>query len=117
MLPLCVESQKLDRPIHIIAYGVLCGGFLTDKWLGAVQPQQPPAPSMGKYLALLREFGSWELFQELLQTCRRIADEFGKSTTIAQVAIAWVKAQPGVGGVIIGARHPAHVAVSTLHRW
>ena len=35
--------------IKILAYGVLCGGLLTDKYLDRPKPM-PDTPSKGKYL-------------------------------------------------------------------
>ena len=70
-----------------------------------------------KYLLIVDEFGSWDLFQELLRVLRVIADSHSPLTvsgpneslqllvshvTVAMVAVAYVLLQPAVGGVILG---------------
>jgi len=66
-----------------------------------------------KYLLIIQEFGGWELYQELLQALRRVADRHGPfiatsgahvDVTLAMVAIQYILSQTQVGGVIIGAR-------------
>ncbi|KAI0776535.1 Aldo/keto reductase [Trametes elegans] len=92
--------------IKVIAYGVLCGGLLTDTWLGRPEPELYSGglnPSQRKYLdVILKAWGTWDLFQALLRTLRGIADRHGVS--IANVAVRWVLEHPFVGAVIIGAR-------------
>ena len=53
--------------------------------------------------------GQWDLFQELLQTLRSVADKH--RTTIANVAVAWVLHQlgPDGGWVILGVRDASHL--------
>ena len=43
----------------------------------------------------------------LVDSLRAIADDLG--TTVPAVAVAWVLAQPGVSGAIVGARKPTHI--------
>ncbi|KAF8659467.1 hypothetical protein AX16_001834 [Volvariella volvacea WC 439] len=116
-----VQFSIIDtRPLHgmadvcqrhglkILAYGTLCGGFLSDDWLGKQQPdlygsERPLTPSQRKYLdVILGAWGTWELFQRLLSTLRAIADRHGRS--ISNVAIRWVLDHSFVGAVLIGAR-------------
>jgi aryl-alcohol dehydrogenase-like predicted oxidoreductase len=120
--------------IKLLCYGTLLGGLLSDKWLGKPDPALSPAvldtASLKKYYRFIQHWGdgsrtAWTLFQELLRTCRSIADKkqaliqeaaavgpdgstagsLSESTiTISDVAMRWVLQQPGVGGVIVGAR-------------
>ncbi|KAI0665515.1 Aldo/keto reductase [Trametes maxima] len=115
-----IQFSIIDvRPLHgmndvcekhdmkLLAYGVLCGGLLTDNWLGKSEPELYSSglnPSQRKYLdVILKAWGTWELFQALLRTLRDIADRHA-GASIANVAVRWVLEHPFVGAVIIGAR-------------
>lgn len=94
--------------IHLLAYGTVAGGFLSDRWLGKPEPKPPfTNRSLTKYKLIIDDFGGWALFQELLQLLRRIAGRLG--TDIASVASAYVLDRPMVAGVIVGARNRAHL--------
>lgn len=101
--------------VKLLAYGSLMGGLLSDTWLGRPAPSSRAdvaTPSLSKYHQMTQSFGSWQLFQEMLRTLRGIADRHSAGGaapaaapyTIANVAVAWVLAQPAVGGVIVGLR-------------
>jgi aryl-alcohol dehydrogenase-like predicted oxidoreductase len=59
------------------------------------------------YGLIIEEFGGWHPFQRLLSTLDSIAVRHGVS--IGTVAVRWVLEQPGVAGVIVGARHSRHL--------
>ncbi|TQN69208.1 Aldo-keto reductase YhdN, partial [Colletotrichum shisoi] len=91
--------------VKLLTYGTLCGGFLADKWLGKGQPDLYDAavtPSQRKYYAMIRSWGGWELFQELLRVLETVASRHNVS--VSNVATRWVLDFPYVGAVIIGAR-------------
>lgn len=98
--------------IGVLCYGTLLGGFLSEKWLGAPEPvwESLATWSQMKYGRFIRAAGGWETFQSLLQAANTVAQRHAVS--IAAVASRWVLDQPGVAGVIIGARlgQSAHVA-------
>ena len=50
---------------------------------------------------ILRAWGTWSLFQSLLQVLREIGDRHG-GLSIANIATRWVLDHPFVGAVIIG---------------
>ena len=50
---------------------------------------------------ILKAWGDWALFQELLVVLRSIGNRHG-GVSIANVATRWVLDQPAVGAVIIG---------------
>lgn len=50
---------------------------------------------------MIKAWGDWTLFQELLALLRSIGDRHG-GVSIANVATRWVLEQPAVGAVIIG---------------
>ncbi|KAF4622886.1 hypothetical protein D9613_002422 [Agrocybe pediades] len=114
-----VQFSVIDtRPLHgmadvcqkhglkLLTYGTLCGGFLSDTWLGRPEPDlysENMSPSQRKYLDMIvKAWGTWELFQSLLSVLRTIADHHGRS--IANIATRWVLDHSFVGAVLIGAR-------------
>lgn len=97
--------------IGLLAYGSLAGGFLSERWLGQPAPREPlENRSLVKYRLIIDECGGWDYFQALLGAMKAVADRHGG--TIGTVAIRWVLDQPGVAGVIVGARHGSHLARS-----
>src|SRR5581483_11319922 len=92
--------------VHLLVYGTVAGGFLSDRWLGAGEPQPPfENRSLTKYKLIIDDFGGWDLFQALLRVLRRIADRLGAE--IASVASRVMLDRPMVAAVIVGARNRA----------
>ena len=56
---------------------------------------------------ILKAWGDWPLFQELLAVLRLIGDRHG-GVSVANVATRWVLDQPAVGAVIIGEYERTH---------
>ncbi len=93
--------------------GQFAGGFPGDRWLGQSEPQPPlENQTLTKYKLIteliIDDFGSWSLFQVLLQTLRRIADRHGGD--IACVAGAAMLNRPAVAAMIVGARNRSDLA-------
>ena len=88
--------------MRLFAYGTLCGGFLTSKWLDKPEPESLADWSSMKYKRFIDVIGGWEPYQGVLRAAAKIADKHGVS--IANVATRWVLEQPAVAGIIIGAR-------------
>lgn len=97
--------------MHLLCYGTLAGGFLTDRWLGAADPLHASTAlenrSLTKYRLIIEETGGWDAFQSLLEALAAIGERHGVS--IAAVASRWVLEQPRVAAVIIGARNARHL--------
>jgi aryl-alcohol dehydrogenase-like predicted oxidoreductase len=90
--------------IGLLCYGALAGGFLSRRYLGREAPVAPlENRSLVKYRLIIDEFGGWARFQHLLTVLDAVAARHGVG--IGAVAIRWVLDQPGVAGVIVGARH------------
>ncbi|KAJ8593266.1 Aldo/keto reductase [Rhizopogon salebrosus TDB-379] len=93
--------------LKLLTYGTLCGGFLADEWLDQPEPDLYSGaltPSQRKYLdMILKAWGNWTLFQELLVVLRGIGDRHG-GLSISNIATRWVLDHPFVGAVIIGVR-------------
>ena len=97
--PFCAEHG-----VHLLAYGTLCGGWLTERWLGAPEPDWEGLStwSQMKYGRFLRVAGGWSALQRVLQAAAAVAARHGVS--IANVASRFILDRPGVAAVIIGAR-------------
>ncbi|MDG2356412.1 MAG: aldo/keto reductase [Paracoccaceae bacterium] len=97
------------KSMHLLCYGTLAGGFLEEKWLGKSDPGYSFSNrSLIKYRLIIDEFGSWELFQELLGVLKRIGDIHRVS--LSSVAIRWVMEQPRVAATIVGARYACQLS-------
>jgi aryl-alcohol dehydrogenase-like predicted oxidoreductase len=103
LINLCKEKN-----IHLLCYGTVAGGFLSERWLGVKEPEPPyENRSMVKYKLMIEEFGGWDLFQSLLKTLYQIATTHRVSIT--NVATRYIIERDQVGGVIIGARDSKHI--------
>src|SRR5262249_54640795 len=99
MVPFCQ-----DKGISLLTYGTLCGGLLSEAYLGQPEPRSAVlnTASLRKYKQMIDAWGGWELFQELLQVLKQIANTHGVS--IANVAVRAILERPAVAGVIVGVR-------------
>ena len=120
-----VQYSVLDRrpasmagAVGLLCYGALAGGFLSERWLDLPAPDGAlENRSLVKYRLIIDEFGGWARFQQLLHALREIGARH--NTGIGSVAMRWVLDQPGVAGIIVGARHARHLdsieAALSLH--
>ncbi len=91
LLPLCREEN-----IAVMPWSPLSGGFLSGKYRRD-NPNPEGARRSGFQFPPIDEERGFDAVDEL----SRIAND--KSASVAQVALAWLLAQPGVTSVIIGA--------------
>jgi methylglyoxal reductase len=95
ILPLCIKNG-----VGVVTYGSLGGGILTGK-------MEKPVTGGKELRSLFYTFFEepmWSKCQKLLEVLRGIAGD--KNTTVAQVSINWVLAQPGVICSLMGATTP-----------
>ncbi len=99
-----LAPYALAHGVGLLCYGTLLGGFLSERWLGAGEPDWESLStwSQMKYGRFIKAAGGWAPFQGLLRAAHAIATKH--SVSIASVASRWVLDQPGVAGVIVGAR-------------
>ncbi|HEU4447971.1 MAG TPA: aldo/keto reductase [Nitrososphaeraceae archaeon] len=99
MTPLCVKEN-----ISLLSYGTLCGGLISEHYLGKTQPSAAELDtlSLRKYMRMIEAWGGWNLFQELLSVLKKIAQKH--NVNIANVATRYILDKPAVAGVIIGVR-------------
>ncbi len=88
--------------VKLLAYGTLCGGFLSDKWLGRPDPDAIPDWSKSKYKRFIDTAGGWDAFQSIVSATSEVAEKHGIS--ISNVATAWVLGHAAVAAVVVGAR-------------
>jgi aryl-alcohol dehydrogenase-like predicted oxidoreductase/enamine deaminase RidA (YjgF/YER057c/UK114 family) len=88
--------------VRLLAYGTLCGGFLSERWLGKAEPHEIIDWSKSKYKRFIDAGGGWEKFQALLSATHEIA--LKHSVSISNVATRWVLSHDSVAAAIIGAR-------------
>jgi aryl-alcohol dehydrogenase-like predicted oxidoreductase len=93
-----------ERGVHLFAYGSLCGGLLSEKFLGQPEPRGSALDtvSLQKYRQMVDAWGGWTLFQELLAALQDVAQRH--SVNIAAVAVRWVLDRPATAGVLLGRR-------------
>jgi aryl-alcohol dehydrogenase-like predicted oxidoreductase/enamine deaminase RidA (YjgF/YER057c/UK114 family) len=97
MSALCAETG-----VKLLGFGTLCGGFLSDRWVGADEPAEVPDWSRMKYKRVIDVAGGWEPFQALMSTLSEIARKHGVS--VSNVACRWVLDHDATAGIIVGAR-------------
>jgi aryl-alcohol dehydrogenase-like predicted oxidoreductase len=88
--------------VKLLAYGVVAGGYLTERWLGAPPPAAPATWSEMKYRRFIEAAGGWTRFQAMLEGIAAVAQRHG--VTIPVLAARYMLDRPAVGGVILGAR-------------
>jgi aryl-alcohol dehydrogenase-like predicted oxidoreductase len=95
LLPLCLE-----KGVAIISYGSLGGGILTGKY------RNPP--KFGKFDArsMFYKFYQGQKFQDTQNAVEELKN-FGRP--LNQLALNWVRQQPGVMTVLVGCRTPVQV--------
>lgn len=88
--------------VKLFAYGTLCGGFLSEKWLGRPEPDTIADWSRSKYKRFIDSAGGWAAFQGILSAASGIARKHGVS--LSNIASRWVLEHDAVAATIIGAR-------------
>ena len=97
--------------VKLLAYGVVMGGFLTEKWLNKKEPKNSDLITWSemKYKRFIDSACGWDTFQKLLNALDVIAQE--KNVSIANICSRLILQNPSVAGIIIGARlgHNDHI--------
>jgi diketogulonate reductase-like aldo/keto reductase len=95
----CIEND-----VGILAYGTLLGGYLSEKWVGKPEPENPEKLnwSLRKYYRFIKAAGGWAAFQAVLSVLDIVAQRHGVS--IPAVATRFVLDLPPVRAVIVGTR-------------
>ncbi len=97
-----MSALCLERGVRLLAYGVLGGGFLGERWVDAPEPDSVSDWSKMKYRRFIDAIGGWPALQTVLRAARDIGRKHGVS--VSNVATRWVLEQPAVAATIVGAR-------------
>lgn len=94
--------------ISTLCYGVIAGGFLSDRYLN----QPPPIPpmenrSLTKYRLIIEEYGGWDQYQHTLNVLSGLAQKH--DVGIAEIASRYILNKQNVAGIIVGARNTNHL--------
>lgn len=94
----------LEHNIRLLAYGSLCGGLLSERWIRRAAPADGEITdwSKMKYYRFIEAAGGWEVVQGILSALEGVAQKHGVS--VANVAARWVLEQPAVAAIVVGAR-------------
>lgn len=95
-----------DGKVGLLAWSPLAGGILTGKYESAI-PRGSRADDR-RYQAYMAPHLGEASTTSMLQILQVVADAIGSS--VAQAALAWVRGQPGVTSVLLGARNAAQLA-------
>jgi aryl-alcohol dehydrogenase-like predicted oxidoreductase len=99
LLPLCQQAG-----IGVVPYNPLGAGMLTGKYRRGQEPPEESRFGWGVYGQMYqRRYWSERMF-DVVEAVEGISGELGVSA--AQVALAWLLAQPGVTAPIVGASRP-----------
>jgi aryl-alcohol dehydrogenase-like predicted oxidoreductase len=102
------DFQTLNPAIPFLCYGVVAGGFLSNRyWQQAAPPKPLENRSLVKYDLIIEEFGGYDLFQALLDILATIGAKH--KVLIAEVAMQYILQKANVAGIIIGARNQHHL--------
>ncbi len=113
MIPLCVSEG-----IGVIPWSPLARGFLTGNRKQGDNPKRPGAANAETSRAGTDEFAHMLYYREqdfaVVDRVSAVAKKHGRP--MAQVALAWLLAKPGVTAPIVGASKPGHLddAVAAL---
>lgn len=94
----------LDNGISLMTYGSLCGGLLSERWLGQPAPANDEITdwSKMKYRRFVEAAGGWPVLQGILNALDAVAKKHGVS--LSNVASRWVLEHRAVAAIVIGAR-------------
>lgn len=105
---LSMQAYCQANGIALLCYGSLAGGFISESWLGQLEPTGPfENRSHTKYKLIIEDFGGWGLFQTQLKTLKTVGERH--RANLAQVAVAWVLHQKAVAAAIVGATSTRHL--------
>ncbi len=94
--------------ISLLCYGTLAGGFLSERYLGKTEPQEPlENRSLVKYKRIIDDIGGWDYFQTVLSALDVVAKKH--SVSIGTIATKYVLDRPMVAAAIVGSRDASHL--------
>jgi aryl-alcohol dehydrogenase-like predicted oxidoreductase len=105
-----IVPASLDAGIGLLPWSPLGGGWLTGKYkrnqdpTGSTRLGENPERGMEAFKPRNAQERTWQIIDAVSDVAKT------RGVSAAQVALAWVAAQPAVTSVILGARSPAQLA-------
>lgn len=92
------------RQIAMLAHSPLGAGLISECYLGLPEPKTNTGDnrSLVHFVGMIRLWGGWSLFQELLYAVKNVADKHG--VTMGDVAVKWALQQSALSAVVIRAK-------------
>ncbi|MFK7791170.1 MAG: aldo/keto reductase [Devosiaceae bacterium] len=97
-----LSTVAKENNVALLAFGTLCGGFLTQRALGKGEPVDITDWSRMKYKRFIDTSGGWSKFQALLTTLGAVAAKH--QVSVSNIATAWTLSHSAITATIIGAR-------------
>ena len=93
-----------ERDVGLVASSPLAGGFFSEKYLGLPEPSKKACatPSLLRFAAVIRLWGGWSLFQELLYALKLVSERH--EVQIPHIALKWLLEHPTLAAVVVGSR-------------
>lgn len=89
-----------NHNVKILSYGVLSGGFLSNKWLDKKEPVEFKNRSLIKYKLIIDEYGGWNKFQNLLRLLDHISSKHNIS--ISELILIYMLKYTSIDAIILG---------------
>jgi len=102
VIDLCKKNH-----IKIFSYGTMSGGFLSESWLNANEPDELSNRSLIKYKAIIDDAGGWKLFQKLLSELSKISNKY--SVSISDVVISYILFHTEIDSMVLGISNKSSV--------
>lgn len=92
-----------SNSIHLFAKSALGAGFISERFLGLPEPSKRLCefPPVAHFASVIRAWGGWSLFQELLYAIKQVAEKH--DVTMSNVAIKWALQSSGQTAVVVDA--------------
>lgn len=96
------------RQVAMLAYSPLGAGLISERYLGLPEPTRNvrDTPSLMYFTAIIRIWGGWSLFQELLYAVKMVADKH--AVKMSDVALNWALQQVSLSAVVFGPSFDTH---------
>lgn len=90
-----------SNSIGLLTNSALGAGFICERFLGLPEPSKRlfDSPQVARFASVIRAWGGWSLFQELLYAVKQVADKHNVS--MPNVAIKWALQSTGLTAVIV----------------
>lgn len=89
--------------VRLLAKSALGAGFISERFLGLPEPSKRLCefPPVAHFASVIRAWGGWSLFQELLYAIKQVADKH--DVTMSNVAVKWALQSSGQTAVVVDA--------------